>query len=245
MTFNQVLVAVVGAGGGGALITLAIVRAFGEKWLDSKFAGRLQDLRHEHERQMESSRLESSRILDRSTRLAEREFDVSAEAWALVFEVYVKTLSALPGFRRYPDLSSASDEVVRKIVEGNGFDQLETDQLLSKAPADRNSYYSERKQAHELWAAKKAVSDASNYLAKKALFLEMDLHERLTEFVDEAWRALLDRELIQEMRGDGPLPEGIRRDDEQFRSAGEKKIKALEQFVRARFWGQPTESKPQ
>ncbi len=59
---------IIAAGGGGAVVAFAIFKGFGEKWLDSKFAGRLQNLRHEHERQMETVRLETLRTLDRSTR---------------------------------------------------------------------------------------------------------------------------------------------------------------------------------
>lgn len=109
--------AFVAAGGGGAVIAFGIIRAFGEKWLDSKFAGRLQDLRHEHERQMESVRLETSRTLDRSTRLSEREFEVSAEAWALIFEAYVRTMGALPGLLEAagaPDPQVVTERWMRK-----------------------------------------------------------------------------------------------------------------------------------
>lgn len=185
---------------------------------------------------MEDVRLEASKILDRSVRLTEREFDVSAEAWSLVFEVYVMTMSALPGFRRYPDFSRASDKLARRVAEGGDLDEFEIEELLSKPAAERNNYFSDRRQAHEIWDARKAVRDASDYLAKKALFMQKEVHERLAAFVDEAWRAVVDRELVWEMRGEGPLPEGIRRDDEEFRKTAEAKIKLLEQFVRERFW---------
>lgn len=236
LSFGTFFWAVVGAGGGGAAMSFALIRAFGSRWLDSKFDSRLQALRHEHERQMESVRLEASRLLDRSVRLSEREFEVSAEAWALVFDAYVQAASAMPGFRRYPDLARASDEAVRHILEGGSFDEFEIAELLSKPPADRNSFYSDRKEVHQLWDAKRAVREATNYLAKKALFIEKDVHDRLTGFVDGAWRAVVDWEFVREMRGQGPLPDGIRRDDEAFRQTAEAKVKELELFVRERFW---------
>ena len=229
------------AAGGGAVVTLAIVRAFGSRWLESMFEGRLQALRHQHERQLEDVRLEASRILDRSSRLTEREFEASSEAWSLVYEVYVQAASAMPGFRQYPDLSRASDEVVRAVLQGSSFSELETAELLSKAQSERNNYYSDRREAHQLWAGKKAVREASDYLAKKALFIEKDVHDRLIAFVDWAWKALVDWELIREMRGEGPLPEGMRRDDEDFRKGGEGAIKELEGFVRDRFWSRRAE----
>jgi hypothetical protein len=193
---------------------------------------------------MEKVRLEASRILDRSIRLTEREFEVSAEAWSLVFEVYIRTMSAMPGFRQYPDLEHASDEVVRRVAAGADLDEFEINELIKRPGNERNKYYSDRMRAHEIWDAKKAVQTASHYLAKKALFLEKDVHSRLTEFVDRAWTAIVDQELVWEMRGQGPIPKDLRRDDEEFRKTGESKIKDLEQFVRERFWDRPTVQSP-
>jgi len=144
MTFGEILWALVAAGGGGAVIAISVVRAFGERWLSNKFDARLQSLRHEHERQMETIRLETSRTLDRSSRLTEREFEVAAEAWSLVFDTYVSTASAMPGLRRYPDLSRASDDVARRVAEGSGFDETEIEELLKHELRERNRYYSDR-----------------------------------------------------------------------------------------------------
>src|SRR5437763_11940330 len=109
MTFAQFFWAFVAAGGGGAVIAIGIARYFGEKWLDSKFASRLQDLRHEHEHQMENARRETSLALDLSARLSEREFEATAEAWSLVHDVYLKTMGALPGFKQFDDFNQLSD----------------------------------------------------------------------------------------------------------------------------------------
>lgn len=238
MDLSNWILALVGAGGGGALVAFGIIRTFGQKWLDSKFAGRLQDLRHEHERQMERARLEGSRALDRSAKLAEREFEVSAEAWSLVHEAYVRTMTAMPGFKTYPDLSRAEDKIASHVAKGAGFDGLEIEELLSKPRADRNSYYQERKEAHQMGEAQRAVQAATHYLAKKALFLEKGLHRQLSEFVDAAWFALIDWDLVKELRGDRhALMDIKKRRDKEFKRDGEAKIKALEQFVRERFWG--------
>jgi len=234
MTFPEIFWSLLAAGGGGAVVAVGIVRLFGEKWLDSKFAGRLQDLRHEHERQMESVRLESSRALDRSARLSEREFEVSAEAWSLVFDAYVRTMGALPGLRQQADFAHLSDGLARTVAEKSDLEAWEVDELLSRPVHDRNSYFNERRRAHELTEAKVAVREANSYLARKALFLEKDVHDRLDKFVEFAWKAIVTREIVIEA---GPHSlDGIRRDDEDFRVNAEARVKELEQLVRNRFW---------
>ena len=235
MTILQYFWTIIAAGGGGALIALGVVRVFGEKWLDSKFASRLQDLRHEHERQMETVRLETSRTLDRSARLSEREFEASAEAWALVFDAFARTMGALPGFRQHDDFAKLSDDLARIVADKNGFEAWETAELLNRPQQDRNSYFSERKRAHELRDARVAVRDASNYLARKALFLEQGVHAQLDAFVGSAWRAIVAREIIMEIGAHDA--DGIQRDDEDFRKNADAQVKELEQLVRRRFWG--------
>lgn len=225
---------IIAAGGGGAVIAFAVVRVFGEKWLDSKFAGRLQDLRHEHERQMESVRLETSRTLDRSTRLSEREFDVSAHAWSLVYDAFNRTMGAMPGLRQQADFTKLSDHLARIVAEKSGFEQWETDEFLAAPKDDRNKRFSERMRLHEMRDAKTAISEASLYLNRKALFLDVAVYGELKSFIDFAWKAAIAREIVMEA-GPGNL-DGIKRDDEDFRKGAEAKIGELEQLVRGRFW---------
>lgn len=235
------LVSALAAGGGGAVIALGVVRAFGTKWLDSKFASRLQDLRHEHEKRMEVAKLDSSRALDRFTRLSEREFETSATAWSHVWDAYVKTMSALPGFRQHDDFSRLSDELARVVAGKNGFEEFEIEALLGRRQEDRNSYFNERKRLHELRDAKFAVREATNYLDRNALFLEQDVYEKSLEFANKAWRAIVAREIIMEIGARDA--EGITRDDEEFRANAENDVKELERLVRGRFWNLDEEAK--
>ena len=235
MSLTDTIWTVIAAGGGGAVVAFGVVRVFGEKWLDNKFANRLQDLRHEHERQMESIRLNTAHTLDRSVRLSEREFECSAEAWSLVFDAYVRTMSALPGFRQYDDLSKLSDELARVVANKNEFEEWETEALLAFERARRNSYFTDRKRAHELRDARVAVRDASNFIDRKALFLDKNVYEKCKALSDFAWKAIVAREIIMEVGPGGA--EGIRRDDNDFRENAEARIVELEQILRSRFWG--------
>lgn len=234
MDISQLLLALAAAGGGGAAVAFGLLRAFGEKWLDNKFSSRLQDLRHEHERQMEAVRLDTSRTMDRFARLSEREFEVTAEAWSLVYETYVRTIGALPGFRQQADFTRLSEKMARFVAELNEFEDWETEELLSRPEADRNAYFSERKREHEMRNARRAIHDATTFLKRKMLFLEEDVYKKLDEFVDWAWQAILAREIVQEA-GPGNL-DGIERHDEDFRRNADDRIKNLEELIRNRFW---------
>ncbi len=234
MTFEDIFWMIVAAGGGGGVVSFAIFKGFGEKWLDSKFANRLQALRHEHERQMESVRLETSRNLDRSTRLSEREFDTSAQAWSLVYDVYSRTMGAMPGLRQQADFTNLEDDLARVVAEKNGFEEWEVEDLLATPKAARNKRFGDHMRVHEMRDAKSAIRDASLYLNKNALFLDVSVYSELKSFVDFAWKAAIAREIVLEA-GPGNL-DGIRRDDEEFRKGAEAKVAELDKLVRAQFW---------
>ncbi|MXO90036.1 hypothetical protein [Pontixanthobacter aquaemixtae] len=237
MSLAELILSLIVAGGGGAAIAIGVVRSFGERWLDSKFAGRLQDLRHEHERQMELVKLNSSQSFDRYSRLSEQEFEATSEAWSLVTDAYVRTMSALPGFRRSDDFSRLSDDLARIVCKNYDFEEWETGELLQKAQQDRNSYFNQRRTMHEIRDAKVAIGKANSHLDRKALFLERELHRQLSEFIDWAWKAIVAWDVVREARGGGPEAlDGIERHDNEFRQNAEARIKELENIVRGRFW---------
>lgn len=239
MTLTEIIVGFVAAGGGGAIIAFAIARSFGEKWLDSKFAGRLQDLRHEHERQMELVRLQSSQSLDRFTRLSEREFEVTAEAWSLVTDAHVRTMRALPGLRQSNDFSQLPDNLAKIAASQSGLEEWEIEELLKREKDQRNRYFHERRALHEIADAKFAIGKANGHIVRNALFLDQKIHGELDEFLDWAWKAMIAWEIVREVRqeglGLGGL-DGLKRDDEDFRKGADKRMKELEVALRGRFW---------
>ncbi len=159
---------------------------------------------------------------------------MSAEAWSLVFDAYTRTMGAMPGLRQYSDFARLSDDLARTVAEASSFEPWEIDELMNRAKADRLNYFAERMRMREMQSAKSAIRDASNYLNRKALFLDREVFTRLDAFVDFAWKAVVAREIVSEVRN-GNL-EGIVRDDEDFRKGAEAKIGELEQLVRGRFW---------
>jgi hypothetical protein len=111
---EQFVINVVAAGGGGALIFLGL-KAFGGKWLDSRFNKQLQSLHHSHERDLEAFRFGITQMLDRSNRLSAREFEVLPEAWALVFDAYVETERLLQRLKSIPDVGKLHGKALEEL----------------------------------------------------------------------------------------------------------------------------------
>lgn len=72
------------AAGGLTAIAYAIFKNLGEKWLDARFDERLAAYKHEQQKELEQVRFKITALLDRATKLHQREFEVLPEAWSLL-----------------------------------------------------------------------------------------------------------------------------------------------------------------
>src|SRR5690242_14921631 len=80
--------AVVLAGGGMSLIVYQVFKHLAARWLESKFEERLQALKHAHGKELEQLRFRISALLDRATKLHQREFEVLPDAWAKLNDAF-------------------------------------------------------------------------------------------------------------------------------------------------------------
>jgi len=76
--------------GGGALTTITYwgFKLLASKWLDSKFAERLQALKHDQQKELEELRLKINTLFDRTTKLHQNEFESLPHAWALINDAH-------------------------------------------------------------------------------------------------------------------------------------------------------------
>jgi hypothetical protein len=99
---------IVVAGGGGALVAWGIIKLFAEKWLNTKFEARLESLKQEHRKEIERLRLTINTLMDRATKLHQREFDALPEAWRQLNEAIIQTRAIK--FQFYANIDRLSEE---------------------------------------------------------------------------------------------------------------------------------------
>jgi len=87
--------------GSGVLVSMvyAAFKYLATKWLDSQFAARLQELKHQHDREIEELRFKIAALLDRTTKLHEREFETLPEAWEKLIEAFGYATSTVAGLK--------------------------------------------------------------------------------------------------------------------------------------------------
>jgi hypothetical protein len=221
---------VVVAGGGLSLIIFQVFKHFGEKWLESKFEQRLQDLRHQHERELEHLRFRINALLDRTTKRNEREFEILPEAWGRLHAAFWKAYSDVSPMQSFPDIERMVEAELDDFLGKSDLKEWQRAEL--RGHLHKNRYYQEQITWHRSSQAISALTDTNIYLAQVGIFMQEPIRAAFTELVDSAYMAATEHRLNLEHK---PVPR-IREKTDAFLQQGEARLDALGKLVHARLW---------
>lgn len=195
------LTSILSAGGGGAVVAFGILRFFGSKWFETKFAQSTENLRHQQQQDFEIFKISTNSALDRLNKLNQREYEILPKAWELLvlLQLHLSRFTSL--FKEFPDLKSMSplqfDEFIQKSDMAD-FQKIE----LTNAD-DRNKYYQEVTFWREYQSAQNAYSDYAKYIMFNSIFFSTELKPLFTQAGEECWSALVTKKTAKEV---GPYP---------------------------------------
>jgi hypothetical protein len=219
-------------GGGGATVAFLLFRFLGEKWIENKFAQRLDLLKHEHAKEIERLRLEINTLLSRVTKLHEREFTVVPEAWSRLQEALWRLKSFVSVFQSYPDLERMSDERLEEFLGAS--ELLKSEKKAIRESRERNKTYQEIIFWHDLRGVKSTYSEFHKYLEKHCLFMPPDIRKAFSDVDDKMWDVLLKREIGKQIDDFPKWVEASR----QMRNEIEPELRALEETVQKKLQGE-------
>ncbi len=236
----NLIFSVVAAGGGGALIAFGIFKTLGTKWLDSRFAAQLEEQRAKYATETEHLRFKIAGMLDRTTKLNQREFEVLPDIWAKADEAHRHAASLVGRWRKYPDFSRLSGGAFETQLKESPLEDWQRVEMRALPASERNAYYSERMKWIELYRAKVASHDFSKALSTNGIYLHPDTFAQIDAFATMIFEAVRDWGLDAEMRSigagageeeDGPI--------HRYRANGEASFSALGKYLRDRYWNVP------
>jgi len=234
--------AVAGAGGGGAVAYQAL-KAYAAKWLDGRFARQLEQVRQDHAREMEHLRFHIAGLLDRSTKLNQREFKALPIVWEKVDEAHYATVSMIAIVKLGGmDLGALNDEELDAFLEKSTLEEYQKREIRAKGRYDRTTYYSDIERWQEQRRAQIAITELSTTLSKNSIYLHPDVFEQIEKFsetvanVIHTWR--LDRQ-IRQAGGEYVKPDANDDPIESYRARGQKQFDELRAFLQKRYWDAP------
>jgi len=236
-------VSVVGAGGGGAAVAYGIFKTYGAKWLDSRFARQLEQVRQDHAREIEHLRFRIADLLDRATKRNQREFDVLPIVWEKVDEAHYATQSMIAVVKLGGvDLGLMGDEQLEAFFEKSNLEEYQKKEIRSKGRFDRTSYYSEIERMQELRRAIVAMHELSTTLSKNSIYLHPDVFQRIEQVSERIANVIHMWRMDQQIRQAGG---GYEKPDPNndlvgsYRSNGQKAFDELRSFLQERYWNAP------
>src|SRR6266850_1349206 len=219
----------IAATAGGIIVVIAyqVFKRFGVSWLDVKFAERLASFQHEQQKELEQLRFQISALLDRATKLHQREFEVLPDAWAKLNDAYWQVTAFVSPLQQYPDLNSMPDMQFQEFVPGCDLKDWEKQELLAASKRERNEYYI----GHVFWprlrAAQSCLRESHIFLSKNGIFLPTVIKAMFDQVDGLLWEALTEHEWNER---DKVVPRD-RVKTQALREKGAQLLKELESMV--------------
>ena len=119
-TFGPLLALLGSLALGGSVITalaFGLFKAFGENWLSNRFAERLAAFRHDQAKELEQVKFEIGKLMDRTTKLHQREFEILPKAWSRMAKSYYCTGRVIASFQSYPDVERMNPAQLDEFLE--------------------------------------------------------------------------------------------------------------------------------
>lgn len=236
-TLNGAITMVLLAGGGGAAVAFGLFRYLGGKWLDDRFASRLEMLRHENAKDTERLKRVMSQQLDRATKLSQREFDALSDLWGATVDAVLATRGSYTHLIRTSDLSKMEDQAAEEYLVRLGVSDHHRREILSEPASSRNNLLGRSLSLKALNEAGRLTMDALRLFRRASIFLPENLREGFDDLLNLTRDALVDIEMRNEERmSRSDLP-----DAERLRGEGDNLLKELEEMVRIRLATLPSE----
>jgi hypothetical protein len=224
------------------------VKIFASKWLDSRFAERLENAKLEGQKQIEAVRftgqtqLETLKLvnagsLDRAVKLNQREFEAVPDIWMKVTEAHSAVNGLIAVFQQSPDFSHMTEPQFEEFLADCRLAEWQKDEMRTRNGWDRSSYYADAARWLRLRDATEAVTALNRTLHGNSIFVHPDTYARFDNFSNSC------REAYSWFRrgmqtGDEFRLEASAEDDpiSRYRKSGTRDYDELGRYLRERYW---------
>ena len=216
----------------GAIVAFAywLFKLFSDKWLTAKFAERLEDYKHSQQKELENVRFEINKLMDRTVKLHQREFDVLPETWALLVDAHGITNAVISALQNYPDVGRMNEGQLNEFLADSPFENWQIEEL--KAAEDKNEYYKKARDWKRLREVSETAEKFRMYLLKYGIFILPAIQDKFAQINHLMSDAVLEHQFYLE--GELDLNEFKARP--KLIDEGGKLISELEKDVRNRLW---------
>lgn len=180
-------------GGGTAAIAYGIFRFLGEKWIENKFAEKLETYKHKQQQELEQTRYTINSLFSRVSKIHEKEFEVLPEAWSRMHDALFSLSRFTTVLKQYPNVDAMTEVELDECLKLSPLSDFQKQTI--KSTREKLEYYRECMFYHELSEVRKACSEFHIYIEKNSIFLSPDLKEYFSKIDELMWDAMVDKEV--------------------------------------------------
>ena len=221
-------------GGGTVALAYILFMFLGQRWIEAKFAERLEAYKNAQERELTQYRHQISIMLSRVLKIHEKEIEVLPEIWhkLQIALGYVAKITSPLQFS--PDFSSMDNEALEEFLNKSNLTESHKKILLNTQTKERNTTYTKIIFWYDLRDAKSAVSEFHNFFIFNRIFLSQDLKKEFQEIDKLLSSALTKREIGEQAKGFGGSWELISEAYKGLDKKAEKIVARIEKLVQER-----------
>ena len=119
-------------GGGGAAVAYCIFSFLGKKWIENRFSKRLEEYRHAQYKELEELRFKITTLINKLTKIHEKEFEVLPKSWAMMQDALGQVSSLASVYQEFPDLNRMAEDELNEFLSNSRLYDHEKKRLLDK-----------------------------------------------------------------------------------------------------------------
>lgn len=189
----SIVLGVLSAGGGGALVAFSLFKRFGDAWLQTKFNEKLEAYRHDRAKELERLRAEIDGALRARVRVQEKQFEACLEIWNALKEAQSKLLVSISPLQQYTDIRRLGEEARIEYLSTFELQKWQVSEIL--AATDIQVHFIETVNRMRFNSAAKAFSEFDRITRSYELFLEPKTFILIRSVADAMHSSLISKEI--------------------------------------------------
>ena len=170
-----------------------MISVSGKKWIENKFAEKLELFRHTQAIELQKLRDEIDSLLSGTIKLQEKEFETLPEVWDRLNAVYEKISSLLSPFKSYPDLERMPEDAMKEFMESTPFTQIQRKEIIQSGRM--NGRYQEYHTLYMIHEVKLSYSELEKLVARNGIFLQPKLRDLMESMSEAIWSSITSKEI--------------------------------------------------
>jgi len=167
-----------------------LFKLFSDKWLTAKFSERLADYKHAQQKELEDVRFEINKLMDRTVKLHQREFEALPEVWSRLVDAHGLSVGVLSVFQQYPDLARMNEVQLNGFLADSPLKEYQKEEL--KLADDKNKYYQDAINWHRFFELRKSCQEYHQHRLKYGIFVLPGIHGKFEYMEHLLWGAIVE-----------------------------------------------------